>query len=287
MQPKMKPEKLPQTEIITITPQMAQQWLEFSNFDNRRIEERAVDKIARDIKAGKWVFDGNPIRFDKNDNVIDGQHRLRAIIRAGKSIEALIIRNIEDKAKNTIDTGRSRSTADILHFNGQINTAALSSVGRLVVGWEEYQGNMSEWSGKGGKKQLSTQELLEAIRMRPRIINATQMAVSLRNTQRLLGISVTGLCYYIFSKIDNITCDNFFQQLEKGTNIPAGSAILALRNVFIVGDSRLKIVQGGGSRRWAAYKTALAIKAWNAYRKNKPILILRYVQNQEIYPEPI
>lgn len=79
---------------ITITPEMAQEWLN-RNFNNRRIQDHRVSVIANDIKNGKWAITGDTIKLSKNGELIDGQHRLAAIVKAGISVSAFVATGIE------------------------------------------------------------------------------------------------------------------------------------------------------------------------------------------------
>jgi hypothetical protein len=64
------------SELVEITPAMAREWLEKNIENNRGVGAQVVDAYARDMLAGKWYIPGDPIRFDEDGNLIDGQHRL-------------------------------------------------------------------------------------------------------------------------------------------------------------------------------------------------------------------
>ena len=66
---------------VLITPEIAEAWLTQNN-NNRPVSAGVIRKYARDMRADKWLFTGDAIRFDKNKNLIDGQHRLMACIAA-------------------------------------------------------------------------------------------------------------------------------------------------------------------------------------------------------------
>jgi hypothetical protein len=67
------------TEVIT--PEIARWYLQ-SNKSNRPVSAKAVDRIAWDMRTGKFVLTEQGIAFDKDGNLVDGQHRLHAIIKA-------------------------------------------------------------------------------------------------------------------------------------------------------------------------------------------------------------
>src|SRR3954466_6916862 len=61
--------------IMLVTPALAMDWLDV-NFRNRSVNARDIDRINRDLLAGEFEFLGDPIRFGKNGELYDGQHRL-------------------------------------------------------------------------------------------------------------------------------------------------------------------------------------------------------------------
>ena len=83
------------TEVMTITPAMAEKWLAGTTFKNRNVSITAVNRYANDIQNGQWMLNGESIIIDDNGNVIDGQHRLRAILKSGASIQSVVVRGID------------------------------------------------------------------------------------------------------------------------------------------------------------------------------------------------
>lgn len=81
---KKAPAKL-EIEEIDIEPHLAESWLT-KNVKNRNLTDRIAKKYARDMASGKWKTTGDPIRFDVDGNLIDGQHRLQACVLAGGRI---------------------------------------------------------------------------------------------------------------------------------------------------------------------------------------------------------
>jgi len=52
---------------------MARAWFELNIINNRGIRPAVVDAYARDMAAGHWRLNGDPIRFNKKGQLIDGQ----------------------------------------------------------------------------------------------------------------------------------------------------------------------------------------------------------------------
>lgn len=68
-------------KVETITPEIAKTMLG-ENVNNRRISRDNVNLFAREIRNGEWRFNGEAIKFGKDGRLLDGQHRLLAVIAA-------------------------------------------------------------------------------------------------------------------------------------------------------------------------------------------------------------
>ena len=102
-----------------VTPAQAQVWLENNNCKNRNLSLRNAEKIKKDLLEDRFVFTGDPIRFDKEGVLVDGQHRLNSIASSGKSVWLLVIEGLDMSATDRIDQGLVRSVADILQMTGR------------------------------------------------------------------------------------------------------------------------------------------------------------------------
>lgn len=98
---------------VNITPEVAAGFLGSSD-GNRGIREKTkLQAYIHDMKSGRWVYNGDAIRFTHDGVLIDGHHRLTACVRSGHSFEADIA-YVEKDAVKTIDKGALRSDGDSL-----------------------------------------------------------------------------------------------------------------------------------------------------------------------------
>ena len=124
-----------QTRWIEVTPIMAADWLA-NNFVNRPLSDDTVDAYARDMTRGVWVSTHQGVAFNDRDHLIDGQHRLRAIIKSGKTIRMMVtfglpsqIDGSEMTTMDAVDRGRTRSVADQLKIqHGLKNGSAIAGL---------------------------------------------------------------------------------------------------------------------------------------------------------------
>ena len=120
---------------VVVTPAMATEWLG-KNHKNRRPRSGKAVRYARDIKAGNWLVTGESIKFDWNDVLIDGQHRLMAILQTGVAIHVLVVWGLDPRVKDVLDTGATRTSADMLLLNGKQNTAVIAAAAKLCLNWQ-------------------------------------------------------------------------------------------------------------------------------------------------------
>lgn len=116
-----------------ITPQKAQEWLDNYNTCNRNLRESHVDKIVRDILSGNWKINGDAIRFSVKGELLDGQHRLNAIVRSGVAIDTIVIRGISEASRQTIDSGIKRTSGDNLGLMGIKNSNKIAAACRYAI----------------------------------------------------------------------------------------------------------------------------------------------------------
>lgn len=143
------------SELVTVTPEIAKAWLD-RNTNNRRPSRQVIAKYARDMINDSWQLTGDAIRFDVNNNIIDGQHRLMACIEANKSFDTLVIYKLAPEAQKVIDTGKSRSAADALSLDGFHYSHLLAATCRAIL-------DIKVGGSRAGRQGWSTAEVYETL----------------------------------------------------------------------------------------------------------------------------
>src|SRR2546428_9167036 len=126
------PEPGPDLEIVTITPELAQEWLDRGG-TNRKTTRRRIEAMTAALQRGEWRLTGEAIKLDDEGRVRDGQHRLHAIIEAGIPVRSVVARGVSEEAFGVMDTGRSRNAADVLHIHGFPSQNALAAAARGLM----------------------------------------------------------------------------------------------------------------------------------------------------------
>ena len=108
-----------ETRFIDITPELASLYIQKNIPNNRRIDANRVASYALAMKSGDWKCTHQGIGFDTDGNLIDGQHRLSAIIRSGVTVRMAVTTGIEKNALYNIDTAKSRTINDLMQINDE------------------------------------------------------------------------------------------------------------------------------------------------------------------------
>lgn len=230
------------SEKATVTPSIAAAWLE-KNTHNRPISQTKVEQYAADMKAHKWDLNGEPIIFDWDDTLQDGQHRLWACVESATAFDTMVTRGVDPDTFKTIDTGAARKAHDVLGIAGYTNVNVLAAAARLVM---EYK------NPSLGKQRIRNGEVLAFVD-RNKDLHRWVLKVRGDKLTKKFGSLLAAVGYIGSHRYAN-KADEFIKQFGTGENLSVGSPVLALRNRLLA-DTRLKRTE----------RFALIILTWNAF----------------------
>lgn len=118
---------------ITITPEYASELLKF-NTNNRNLRPNIVEKYAKRMRGGEWVLSNDAITISKGNVLLNGQHRLSAVVKSGVACPFLVFYGAEDKAYDIMDRPVVRSMGDVLFHRGRGNYTAQASTLTALAG---------------------------------------------------------------------------------------------------------------------------------------------------------
>jgi hypothetical protein len=96
-----------------------------------------VDCFARDMKADRWRPSSQGISFDTAGLLMDGQHRLWAVIEANVTVKMRVFFNEPPENRWVLDTGNRRNNLDVLTLTGEVGDVTknhLSTLRFLLTG---------------------------------------------------------------------------------------------------------------------------------------------------------
>jgi len=241
-----------------VTPVEAQRLLDENNFeDNRKISQPWVVYLARQMEKGLWQLNGEPLIFDERGKLLNGQHRLSAVVLYGKPVEFLVVRGVKTKSFTTLDQNRVRSAGQVFGMQDEKHGFLLAALCRKVFCWEN-EGHL------GGKRKISPDELHEVLEDHPELREAAEVGKIVNNEVPVDG-SMVAFCYWLFAQSNKARAKRFFEGLETSVAAYKGDPVIVLRKRFFRERDKNR-------RRWGATELlAIFIRAWNYYAKNEPI----------------
>ncbi|MEU3651664.1 hypothetical protein AB0E67_02255 [Streptomyces sp. NPDC032161] len=275
-----EPERKLASRVVKVTPEIAEIFLSRTSF-NRRLNMGQVRALAETILRGEWKLTHQGIAFDEAGALLDGQHRLRAIIEANAPVEMLVFDGLSRDVFPVLDTGKRRSAADTLLSTGAKYLPLLSSTIRHVILFKTMPN--APWSG--GRAQLSNDRILAAYNGdKDRYEEAVTIG---RELSKHLFASQTAVAVGFFLTTEVAPAadiDEWISGLKSGANLDPSDARLALREV--PRDTRKR-----GSRRRTGMRdqVSIYIKAWNAWVELEKAseLRLRRLRKGEKMPIPV
>ena len=114
-------------KIEVITPEIAKDYLAKNTGNYRKINKSRVDAYSKDMSLGKWEFNGESIKFSNSGKLVDGQHRLSAIVKSGVPVKMLVIYGVDDEVK-IYDVAQARTITQIAKANGLVGSVSHASV---------------------------------------------------------------------------------------------------------------------------------------------------------------
>lgn len=164
-----------------ITPEIAANYLKTSKgnprWKNKVVNKRAVQDIARDILNGDWKPGNGSLAFDDNGHLIDGHHRLSAVVMSQTPIDVWVCRGVNLDGQLHIDDNAKRTVAQRLgtqkyvpaianmHFKLTTNTRGVATAKETAVFQELYGEHIDtvvKYSSSSGVKLTATAYFLHA-----------------------------------------------------------------------------------------------------------------------------
>lgn len=249
----------PYVGIVAVAPDTAQRWLTEFNRNNRKVRQGVVDAYARDMKAGNWKLTAEPIKFAPDGTLLDGQHRLAAVVKANVTICLFVARGIDPAAQQVMDSGAKRTTADALQLAGSENVVIRAAIGGIALAAQN--GNPD------AKAKYTHSEILAFLGAHPTIGESARFAS--RYARRTdVPPAMVGYTHWMFARINAAAADQFWIDASEKVGLSAGDPVIALTNRFAE-------ARRNRERMPRSVQLSLIYRAWNYRRDGKTARVLR------------
>lgn len=260
-----------------ITPAKAKEYLE-ANVGNRQIRSARIAQLAKDIVEDRWMEDtAECIKIADTGRILDGQHRLYAIVKANKPVYCHIATGLNEKVFKVIDTGAVRNATDIFRIDKIKNDKNLPSIISFYNVLKEGKRRKSIHLNNKPTNAMLLEQYYEDDNFWQSVArNAFNWYISFA---KILSPSIIGGFYAHLYKIDSEKAFCFMNQLATGLNIE--NDVVAMLRTKLMHDkiSMRKMPQD--------IKIALIIKSWNVYVTRQKIKQLKFDNEREEYPVAI
>ncbi len=250
-------------EVVDLTPAAARDILD-GNTRNRSLRRDYVRQLAGAMERGEWLVNGEPVQVAVDGTLLNGQHRLSAIVESGVTVPMLLVRGLPVASQKTMDVGTRRTLSDVLALHKEIDTTNLAAVLGLLHRYRS--GARLDYSSRTAPTITEALELLQA---EPRVREAL---VAARRVFRAthMRVSVAALLIYLFEEADPGEGGAFFDAVCEPDGEESGSPVLALRSLL----ERIRVER---TYRVSTYVlSAITIKAFNAWREGRRIELLAF-----------
>lgn len=250
-------------DVEQITPDRAKEYL-LLNHNNRKISEKAVAPLAQDMLNGNWRLTGEAIKFDTDNNLIDGQHRLTAIERTGVSLPILVIRGVEPDAQLVLDTGMKRTGGNALQIALSGHEATLRSA-IATIGLTDDAGKLTHSNSpllpathSGIIDWVRSNDLDDAIYYGGKV-------------HRMMRGSKSSICYayYKIAQVDKASAQRFFSDIADLSTSGPGDPKHTLVNKL---NKSREYFRGTGYRAKYIYHF---LRAWEAEYLGQELRLIR------------
>ena len=253
------------TQILDVTPTMAKEWLD-DGHKNRKVKKNQVLTFAKAMKAGEWRLNGQPIVFSDAGRLLDGQHRMLAVVSSGETVRFLVARGVKESAMVTLDRGTKRSFADVLGIEG-------FGASRAVAGAVRFAMSLQDGSFEDKARTYSYETMAAWLAINGRIVDSV---ANYRVASRgLMPIAQVAGLHYLMSKKDPKLASDFWTRVIVGEGISKNDVEYKLRDRLLMTPKRA----GMSFHMQNKEKAALAIKAWNALRSGTKVERLMWKQD--------
>lgn len=262
------------TIAVQLTPAAAQHLLE-RNTNNRKISEKVIQKYVAEIRAGEWRLTPGGIGFDEHGVLVDGQHRLSAIVRANQPIPMLITVGLPGACQEKVDRQRRRTLFDALFLAGHAIQRQEVEIATCLT-----RRHVRSDSGVVPSDSLVKQTLachLEHIRA---VIAAMKGA-----NKRKRGLSQASFlsAAVLYHEIDAARCAEFLEGVRTGEMLTQDHPAMRLRR-FLLGETVTTAMPRGGANQSFVFRRA--VFAMQAHLDGRNISGLREAEDFNVISRP-
>jgi len=238
-----------------VTPAMATEWLAHNDM-NRDLRRSTVNQYAVAMQEGRWFCNGQPIIIATDGTLLDGQHRLSAIVAYGKPVEMYVTRGIEKAAFDTIDNGVARKSAHVLQCKKVKHPNMCAAIARSSIAYV---------NGLNPKNGLDRQLITNFVEEHPYIVEASALA---KRVSKQMAPTQFGMVVFLAdeSRKHDAEIESFVTGIQNGIGLMKGDPRLTLREWVFARKRGMYTEEIDRTAYFGA-----VVRAWNAWAQKRKV----------------
>ena len=101
---------------------------------NRKVSPALIARYARDMLSGSWGLSESAIVIDESGNVINGQHRLGAVMLSRRGCWFVVVHGVPRGTIIDMDQGKKRTLPEALTLSGEFD----GSIDNNIAAWSKF-----------------------------------------------------------------------------------------------------------------------------------------------------
>lgn len=248
---------------------------------NRKVRKSHVMSMARDMLDGFWNLNGETVVFDTSGALVEGQHRMHAIIEAdsvrpGIRVQMLVVRDA--KVGCRYNMGKVRKTADQYTIDGGKDATRVMALAKTIHEWDDETG----LSPRAAAVSPTYDQLSSIVTGDPSILEVA--IVYEKTSETMYSKHALWFCRWLMNRVPGGL--DWLNDVLAGAGLRIGSPELLLRNYLLRNRQQKNSVSHSHRLTSVVAPVCVTIKAWNAHVSRRPIEALRYSEVDK-FPIPI
>ena len=240
----------------------------------RKLDRKWVLELAEEMSNGRWYMSYEPIVIDPVRGVIQGQHRLWAIIESDTTQLFLVVEaSATDDAIGAMDTGKNRTTAVTMSARGVKNAASVVTIAR---GYQQARMGFMPWDTRASAIRVSTKVISDICKRCPHLHELA--SITTNTTFKQTGMCGTMAIIAMIAHDDSP--GHAFRFVEKYKNAEHISD--PNDSVRLLYTRMLKTRASSSTKMPTYIKGGLAAKAYNAFVSGYGVGTLKYTLGETI-----
>jgi len=249
-----------------------------ANTSNRPLSKSTVRGFAEAMRRGDWLVTHQGVAFDTSGVLVDGQHRLAAIIEADVPVEVTVFTDVKPDTFDVLDTGKRRNAADVLAIEGEKSTATLAAMVRTV--WQYENRRDASWSG--GAAAVTNHQIVQTLQEHPTIRDFVGVGERVATETGMIKSAAGAAAYLVeqTNKRKTARLAEWHEGIIDGTGLTRTDPRLVFRRtMFAMARKQAGVVQ---RRRDTREHFGLYVKAFNVWAVGETVTQLRFAAREPV-----